>query len=90
MHLQVAEERSLAGKCGNPLCDGSVQQRRAQGPRWQLAADTVAPETGALYCSAACNELVAQYAEALGDPMQVHTRTRICSHTQAQNRRTRM
>jgi hypothetical protein len=33
-HLQVAEERCLAGKCGNPLCsNGAAAQQQQQAAR---------------------------------------------------------
>ncbi len=35
---QVAEERSLAGLCGSPLCALGVSAQRAQRTRWRTAA----------------------------------------------------
>lgn len=66
--LQVAEERSLAGKCGNPLCPHpfSWQQR----PKvFRVTGEAISKQDGDCYCSKACDSFMNQLAKQLGNPM---------------------
>lgn len=79
--LQAAEERSLAGKCGNPLCShapaGALQaapssSSGSSGRRYHISAreQAVYELPGAadqpLYCGGGCETAVAAFAARLG------------------------
>ncbi|WIA12114.1 hypothetical protein OEZ85_012188 [Tetradesmus obliquus] len=66
--LQVAEERSLAGKCGNPLCSNpfSWQEPRV---KYRASADNIHKVEGDCYCSRACASFTQALAAQLVEPM---------------------
>lgn len=70
--LQVAEERVLAGKCGNPLCTHRppppLSSSSAGRYRISSSDQAVYEKDGGqpLYCSPQCTEAVNRYAERLG------------------------
>lgn len=67
-HHQVAEERALAGRCGNPLCAAAVCRPAAARDRFRAAADNVHRVAPPTYCGAACELTVSRFAAQLGDP----------------------
>ncbi|GLI66109.1 hypothetical protein VaNZ11_009820, partial [Volvox africanus] len=66
---QVAEERALAGRCGNPLCNAlhSVALSPPPRRRWDPSAGFVEPPPPSHFCSASCELLIESYASQLGD-----------------------
>ncbi|GIL56789.1 hypothetical protein Vafri_12095, partial [Volvox africanus] len=66
---QVAEERALAGRCGNPLCNAvhSVAWSPPPRRRWDPSAGFVEPPPPSHFCSASCELLIESYASQLGD-----------------------
>ncbi|KXZ51312.1 hypothetical protein GPECTOR_13g799 [Gonium pectorale] len=71
--LGVAEERALAGRCGNPLCANAHSLPSASAPRrrWDPAVGgAVELPPPSHFCGAACESLVQSYAAQLGDPLE--------------------
>lgn len=82
---QVAEERALAGKCGNPRCSSQplpVQRQshlRMAAPQHgrclKLSYDSVSvledEEECLRFCGPSCQAFMAAYSATLGDPLQV-------------------
>eukprot|EP00775_Hariotina_reticulata_P001960 gene1960-2287_t len=64
--LQVAEERSLAGKCGNPLCSRPYQQQR---PLYRVADASVYKTEEDCFCSKPCGSFIKQLAAQLVQPL---------------------
>lgn len=65
---QVAEERALAGRCGNPLCPNPFTWREPR-KMFLAVAEDMQKQEGDNYCSKACQLLVRDFAKKLGDPM---------------------
>lgn len=66
--LQVAEERVIAGWCGNPLCRTPVSWQVRPKARFRALPDGIAPAQDRLYCGPACRKDVEFFAAQLGDP----------------------
>ncbi|KAL4423828.1 hypothetical protein ABPG75_001129 [Micractinium tetrahymenae] len=75
---QAAEERSLAGKCGNPLCTNPPPPPAPHGGgRYGISAaqqavydKAAAAEAEAIFCSTACAAEVRRFAARLGSGAQ--------------------
>lgn len=77
-HLQAAEERALAGRCGNPLCSAppaappTSPGASGSGKRYSISTSERAvyelppPDDRPLYCGAACEAAVHAFAARLG------------------------
>jgi hypothetical protein len=79
---QVAEERWIAGVCGNPLCARSVgipisdrldqdSKGTKQGKRYVAEPGRVVKLGEAKFCGLPCQRFTEAYAAMLGDPLQV-------------------
>lgn len=72
--LQAAEERALAGKCGNPLCthppasssSSSVHRGRYHISASEMAVYEATAQERPVYCSADCQVAVKKFAFRLG------------------------
>jgi hypothetical protein len=67
---QAAEERAIAGLCGNPLCSEKLPTRHSGGPRYCIdSTEKKVYEVGegSLCCSAACAEGPVAIAARLGN-----------------------
>jgi hypothetical protein len=87
MHLQVAEERWLASRCGNPLCTTAIHQpprKQSLGKvKLSLAAgDLVVTQGPEPFCCVECEQYIRGYADLLGDPMQVSRFSIVISSSQ--------
>ncbi|KAG2496648.1 hypothetical protein HYH03_005468 [Edaphochlamys debaryana] len=68
--LGVAEERALAGRCGNPLCATAHSVTKPRRKGWDPAGGFVEPGPPTHFCSSACEAYVEGLAERLGDPLE--------------------
>lgn len=65
---QVAEERALAGLCGNPLCGKPFTPQCKARCRFRITAEDVQEVDDWFYCGEACAGEVHYFAAQLGDP----------------------
>ncbi|KAK9820849.1 hypothetical protein WJX81_008335 [Elliptochloris bilobata] len=66
--LQVAEERMLAGRCGEACCGNAMRQPAGRGIRLDAGQQRLARDGDVLFCSAQCELRARRLAARLGTP----------------------